>query len=538
MILRKPYAFFIKNFKLMHMILTILIAYLLYRTGLSLTFFNEYISTNVSVIDQDLTGTLFNIYMFIIPFFIILATMIILSVMYVKKKPILFYITIIIIYASMLFVYNYVYSTLGLMEAKLLDIRTVRLARDILMMAFIAQVLSVIIAFIRTTGFDIKKFNFGQDLAALEISEEDREEFEVEVVVDTDRVQRRLRRKARYARYVYIENKFLIHITTLIIIAVVCFVVYLNSTIYNKIYSEKEAFLATDFSMRINKSYVTSKDYSGTITTGEETSLIVLEIELKNNYLKPQKLEIVRTQLVIGGKIFYHQYNYKEKLFDLGKAYDDELLFNQFTKYLLVYEVPKTALNNPQIEFRYSDKIDYTGGKLSPKYVTVDIVPEVLDKKTKTNDYVIGDEVLFEESVLGDTKLVINKYDIADQFKLNYQFCVSDTECYESYEYLLPDISNQYDKTILYLNGIIVWDETLTIEPITDVYNFVDLFGTVIYEIGGETKIQKVALNEVKSTKVLKTNDYYIELLREVKQADKISIVFDVRDIKYRYVIK
>ena len=90
MILRKPYAFFIKHFKLIHIILTILIAYLIYRTGLLLSFFNEYISTGKSVIDQDLTGNLFNLYMFIVPFLIILASIIILSVMVLKQNQFYF----------------------------------------------------------------------------------------------------------------------------------------------------------------------------------------------------------------------------------------------------------------------------------------------------------------------------------------------------------------------------------------------------------------------------------------------------------------
>ena len=100
MILRKPYAFFIKHFKLFHIILTILITYLIYRTGLLLSFFNEYIATSQSVINQDLTGKLFNTYMFISPFLIILGSIVILSVMIIEKK--LFY-----LYSSYYYLYPY-----------------------------------------------------------------------------------------------------------------------------------------------------------------------------------------------------------------------------------------------------------------------------------------------------------------------------------------------------------------------------------------------------------------------------------------------
>lgn len=538
MILRKPYAFFIKNFKLLHIILTVLIAYLIYRTGLSLTFFNEYISTNKSVIDQDLTGALFNIYMFIIPFIIIIADIVILSVMYVKKKPILFYVTIIIIYALMLLVYNYVYSTLGLMESQLLDIRTVRMARDLLTMALIVQVLSVIITFVRATGFDIKKFNFGQDLAELKINEEDREEFEVEVNVDTGKVQRKIRRNWRFARYVYEENKFLIHIVVLILIATSCFVVYLNLSVYNKIYNENEAFLATDFSIRITKSFITTEDYKGNQIVDDGKSLVLVEIDLKNNFTKMQKLEIARTQLIANGKKYYPQYKFRERLFDLGKVYDDDLLPNKFTRHLLVYEVPTVMIENKNLQFKYSDKVDYTGGKLSPKYITVNLKPRQLDKLKETKEFKLGNEISFEKSILGNTKLVINKYGVADQFKIDYQFCVVSEECYASYEYLRPDIVNRFDKTLLYLNGNIVWDDELPVDSITDLYNFVNLFGTIVYEINGEVRTQTVSLKEVRSLKTDIANDYYIEVLKEVKKADKITLVFNIRDMEYKYVIK
>lgn len=54
MILRKPYAFFIKHFKLIHIILAVLACYSIYRTKLLLDFFNEYSSTIINVQGQDL----------------------------------------------------------------------------------------------------------------------------------------------------------------------------------------------------------------------------------------------------------------------------------------------------------------------------------------------------------------------------------------------------------------------------------------------------------------------------------------------------
>ena len=57
MILRKPYAFLIRHFKLIHLILTVLLAYILYKTNKLLSFFNQYLSSGkYEVIVSKLDG--------------------------------------------------------------------------------------------------------------------------------------------------------------------------------------------------------------------------------------------------------------------------------------------------------------------------------------------------------------------------------------------------------------------------------------------------------------------------------------------------
>ena len=46
MILKKPYAFLIKKFRLIHLVLSFLIGFILYRSVLIVKFFIEYIKNN------------------------------------------------------------------------------------------------------------------------------------------------------------------------------------------------------------------------------------------------------------------------------------------------------------------------------------------------------------------------------------------------------------------------------------------------------------------------------------------------------------
>ena len=85
MILRKPYAFFIKHFKLIHLILAVFVFYAIYRTKLLLDFFNEYSLATINVTGQDLVTPLLPTFFQIIPILIILFATIVLVVMAYKN---------------------------------------------------------------------------------------------------------------------------------------------------------------------------------------------------------------------------------------------------------------------------------------------------------------------------------------------------------------------------------------------------------------------------------------------------------------------
>ena len=71
MILRKPYAFFIKIFKPMHIFMSVLIVFLIYKTNNILSFLNQYIYSNESVIGKPIREMLISKELFIIPILMI-----------------------------------------------------------------------------------------------------------------------------------------------------------------------------------------------------------------------------------------------------------------------------------------------------------------------------------------------------------------------------------------------------------------------------------------------------------------------------------
>ena len=91
MILRKPYAFFIKVFKPIHLIMSFLVAFLIYKTTVILDFFNKYLDSGKSGVSDIIIENFVTFEIYIIPIVIILLSLVFLGIMFSKKKPYIFY---------------------------------------------------------------------------------------------------------------------------------------------------------------------------------------------------------------------------------------------------------------------------------------------------------------------------------------------------------------------------------------------------------------------------------------------------------------
>ena len=155
MILRKPYAILIKNFKLIHLILSGMMVYLFYRTNSILSFLNEYIGSSQIKIKDTTLSTLFGNVFFVLVALIILLTIIIMALMAFKKKPIKFYIYNIITYIYSITIYIVAFTTIQKLQYGLLDVKTLKLIQDLTTAALVIQIVAIVIVIIRATGFDI-----------------------------------------------------------------------------------------------------------------------------------------------------------------------------------------------------------------------------------------------------------------------------------------------------------------------------------------------------------------------------------------------
>lgn len=532
MILRKPYAFFIKHFKLIHIILAVLVGYSIYRTKLLLDFFNEYSATIINIQGQDLVTPLLPFLYQIIPLLIVIASTVVLIVMMVKKKPYIFYIITIIVSIFTLVIIQVSKNVLLDLSETLLDSRTIMLIRDLITVSFVAQLFSIVIIIIRATGFDVKKFDFKTDLKDLEISEEDREEVEIQIKFDANKNIRGIRRRIRFLKYAYKENRLIFNsafaLVGILLVSLITFTI-LNK---EKIITQNVYFTGNNFSVNLVDSYLVNTDYKGKVINNDYYYLL-LRLNIKSNTNRAISLDIATTKILIDNYVYTPIIENRDSFFDFGTIYQSENIKNEYETKVLIYQIPKELINK-EIIFSFVDKntTDQEGNFKSTKVKVNYIDLTGIASSISTN---INNELSLEESILPDYKINISAYDIQDEYKIKYNFCVSN-ECFESYEYLKPEITSNYNKALLKINGTLT--KETNISGIYDLYDFIERFGTLSYTINGEKKYQTVQFKEVTSKKVKEENTYYLEVLEEVKNASNISFIFTIRNKNYEYILK
>jgi len=169
---------------------------------------------------------------------------------------------------------------------------------------------------------------------------------------------------------------------------------------------------------------------------------------------------------------------------------------------------------------------DFSGkiGKVEIKTINVDLLPRNLDKVKKEFNYNLGDVIDFKDSILNDSTLKINSFEINKSYKLDYNVCTK--ECYVMNEYVRPSLYNNYDKAVMKFNNEITGKY--------DLYELLSTYGYVIYD----NHIDNSLIKQVIPIKVKEKNIDYVEVINDALVADKITIKLKVRDVIYNYNVK
>ena len=521
MILRKPYAFFIKIFKPIHLFMAVLTTYLIFNTNKILSFFSEYIHSSNDVVGRAIREELILNSLYVIPIVIILFSLIFIGIIFSKKKTVVFYIINVLAFLIVLIITIYISNFLAMMEEAIVSIKIVKLSHDLVLINMIIEVLLFILLLIRGLGLNFKKFNFESDISKLNINESDKEEFELSISVDFNSAKTNRKRKLRHLKYFYNENKLLVNLSVLVCTFVITGVVLYFIFNANSIKNEGVVYNIKNFSIVVNNTFLIDKGVNGEKIT--DNYLIVADVSLKSTmknvslFLKDFTLEVENNNFKINTK-------YAQSLADIGIIYDESHLGSEFENYIFVFEIPKKYVEGEML-FIYNNE----GVK-----TYINIEPKELVRKNVEKIKMMSEQINFNES-LGDISFNIKSFDLKDKFIINYNYCIAKDDCLNSKEYIKPSIDKNFDKYVLKLELDYLNSSDLSVD---NFYKLLSNFGTISYKIEDIWYLQKSDFEEIKSKKTENKNIVYIGVNSAMANANSIKLIFNIRDSKYEYILK
>lgn len=534
MILKKPYAFLIKYFRIIHLLLLIPIAYLVSKTFRIVSFFRSYVANNYTTNIINIAAEHINFFMYIAVLFIIGTVLAIYYLMRQKKKSTKLYFFILIYYISLFVLIGVTYSILSSMEHNLITAQTARAYRDVSVVLCLPQYFFLIYTFMRGIGFDIKKFDFANDLKDMEITDIDNEEFEFNINIESYKAKRTFRRFLRETKYYILENTFIFSCILAVFIIFIGTVLYLNYGVYNKTYHMSDKMTHNYFNIQITDSIITNLGLDGNIIT-EGKYYLVLQLLIENRSNKNYELDYNNFRLVLNGENIYPTLDRGEFFIDYGIPYNKESIKKQ-TKdyYVLVYEINEENLTN-EYTIKILESIDYKVGEIAAKYKNIKLNPRKIN--TIQEEVLSLDKIAnLRNTTIGYTTFKLNMYSFRSSYTYNYNYCYNENRCTTLNDKITTDISGTIEKTVLLvLNTDFNLDKnSIYANNIKNDARFFDHFLSLRYEKNGKVKI--VSLKN-RTTEQLK-DALVFETRQEVKEADKIDLLLTVRNQRYVFNLK
>ncbi len=521
MILKKPYAFFIKMFKPIHLTLAILVLYLISLSNDVLKFLNDYMYSAESVASEQVIESLINNAFYIIPIVMIILFLILLSIMYKKSKPVIFYFVGIFSFIVVLVINIYTINFFNLLVENIVSVKAIKLIHDLILINVILESICLVFLFVRGVGIDFKKFDFNSDITQFEISESDKEEFEVNVNIDFAERKRKRKENFRNFKYLYVENKLIINIFIIISLLLLSFEIIYFVGKYNKVNKENVYYSTDSFVFKVNSTTLLNTDFQGNKIT--ENYLLIVDVNIKPKY-SDQIIYLNDFSLRIENFLFKPVKKYYDELIDLGILYQEQILNIEYSDYLFVFEIPEKYISSDMM-FRYNSEGNLISVSLEPKTINSEEI--VLEKK------VVSETLKFREP-LNDIQFKVNDFEIEKYFLINYNYCIKEDDCILSKEYLKPTIDENYDKVVMRIDVDYVGNNDLGVK---DFYSLLSNFGIISYKVD-DVWINTYKFEEIVSKKVSSKNNVYIGVNSNILNADSIKLVFNIRGQKYEYGLK
>lgn len=514
MIFRKPYAFLIKNFKKIHVVLFLLslfVAYKLMDVNRFVRDFMHYGSYDLfqNPITKHITFTLK-----LSLILIILGSAALLFLLRHKQKPWKLYLYPIFEYLALYFVLGMISSFFDNYTSTV-STTDLRLSRDLLMIFLIAQLPAIFIFVMRIFGLDLKKFNFNLDDEFLELSDEDREEFEININIDYHSFKRLFKRTIRNLRYFYLEHKGICRGIAVILVIITGYQVYHYFFVTHKSYSEGNDYTVNGYTIQVHNSYFTNKDYKGDVVE-KNYNFVVLDLSV-TNYAGRRKMYIDNFHL----KNDSHDYvttqtSYAKEFQDFGNPYEavKELKQDETFRFIIIFKVDK-GLNLNHYNLYYQEH-DYLR-KIKLKVKDYSKIKEV-------GTYKLGDNISFSVKNK-EQDISLDYYEFYDSVDYSIRTCTRSSCSISDLNYTAPAGMK-----------VLKIDFASTTYEGKDMVDFSNDYGKIVYIDNSEGENEEVELDFKYPLPRKATGKYlYVLVPQEVETTSSLKIIYTVRNKKYVY---
>ena len=510
MIIRKPYAFLIKYFKVIHIVMFVIFGYFIFAiSDIKDYFTSAVLSNNLAKLGAD--NTYFGFLYFLFAIILLLASVGIFLLMRQKKKPYVFYI-LTTVYAFLLIVMAALFNSYFIAVSKTgsYPTSTIVIYRDFTTIMYYLSFVFVIFSFIRGFGFDIKKFSFEKDKEELNLSSEDSAEVVLDFNIDKDKIINKARKYKREWRYVYEDNKALLKKVGIFLVIALFVYIVINGLVINKTYKMGTFIDAKNFGIRIDKVILSNKDafgevrdrnYAGvvfTIKTGADGTFF------DNRFLR----------LKVNDEYYYSTQSVNSIMGDLGKVYNNEALIgHKEMEFVLLFDYDKSITpRNVGLEISLDGKYH----KINIDYIIQD------GKGYKEKNAKLGEKI----DLFGG--LTINNYTIhGGTAEYRYTDPKCESECPEYTKRIQPNLNDK----LLELN--VVYENN-------DINNkLLNYYVSLEYEVDG-----KVVTNSAKKMQLLNIASLsdgqrlYYSINSDFATATNRYIVISTRDVKYKILLQ
>lgn len=429
MVLKKPYAFLIKHFRLIHLILAIPLIFITYKTHLVVGFFNDYVSNGYTFqTGTDVSSVYINWIMLLSIFLIVLSILAIYYLLKHKEKPVRMYVIMIIFYLLTFIMLCWYSGILAKMSTSVLAAKTARFYRDLSLLIYFPQYIFDIFVIIRAIGFNLKQMDFQSDFKELQITELDSEEVEVGLELENYKAKRFFRRFKREFSYYIAENKFMVTIVSILLLFSLIALFYFNQETYDTVYSNNETFYHKGFNISLKDSIITNISYDGTKLKNSKYYL-VLKFGIENTSIKNQKLDYDNFAVYCSDKKILPVLDQSEYFIDYAMPYyGKEIKAKTNNDYVLLYSISKKDINK-SCTLKVLNEATNNKGKMVTKYSKIKLTPVVINKVNKIKTVNVGQNINFTNSNIGNSLLQIKSYTHTNSYTYSYEYCYNAGNC-------------------------------------------------------------------------------------------------------------